>query len=362
MKKRFAIFLSLFVALAGSAFAQADLTPLVVVKLNKSETITLKKLKNRVDTYKKQTGQTSFTVDQKNEILKAMVDELLVVQAAQKEGLTVTDTQVNQYFLNSLSQQVGRQVTESEFAKIIKDNTGLSLDDFMMQQTGMNVSDYKAYLKNQLLAQQYVLSKKQDEIRQATPTDEEIRSFYEMNKASLVRPDMMKLFLVVAPKANGAEAAKAKVESVRNDLNAKKTTFDKIKTESANDKIYKGGDLLISKTEQNGRSLGISYKDLLELFGRDVGYTSEINETDNDYQFYVVREKYPMKNLGLSDLMQPETTTTVYDYIKQNLTQQKQSQALVKAVNDITNSLSTKENVDWKKQGDALNKLLDWEK
>lgn len=360
--KRFAIFLSLFVAFAGSAFAQADLTPLVVVKLNKSETITLKKLKNRVETYKKQTGQASFSADQRKEILNAMVDELLVVQAAQKEGMTITDTQVNQYFIDNLSQQVGHKVTESEFADLIKKNTGLSLDDFMMQQVGMNVDDYKAYLKNQLLAQQYVISKKQDEIRKVAPTDEEIRSFYELNKANFVQSDMLKLFLVVSPKGSNAAAAKAKVESVRNDLNAKKTTFDKIKADSVQDKTYQGGDLLISKTAQHAKALGISYDDLLELFGRDVGYTSEVNETENDYQFYVVRQKYPMKALGLSDLVQPETTNTVYDYIKSNLTQQKQGQALVKAVNDITKSLDTKENVDWKKTGDALTKLLNWEK
>ncbi len=360
--KRLAICLSLLVALAGSTFAQADLTPLVVVKLNKSETITLKKLKNRVETYKKQTNQASFSVDQKKEILNAMVDELLIVHAAQKEGLSITDTQVNQYFLASLSQQVGHQVTEAEFTEIVKKNTGLKLDDFMLQQVGMNVSDYKDYLKNQLLAQQYVLSKKQDEIKKVAPTDDEIRSFYEMNKANFVQSDMLKLFLVVAPKGDNAEAAKAKIQQVRNDLNAKKTNFDKIKADSLKDKIYQGGDLLISKTAQHAKTLGISYNELLELFGRDIGYTSDVNETENDYQFYVIRQKYAAKMLGLSDLVQPETTLTVYDYIRSNLTQQKQSQALVQAVNDLTKSLDTPENVDRKKTGDALTKLLNWEK
>ncbi len=360
--KRLAICLSLLVALAGSVFAQADLTPLVVVKLNKSETITLKKLKNRVEIYKKQTNQPSFSVDQKKEILNAMVDELLIVQAAQKEGLSITDTQVNQYFLASLSQQVGHQVTEAEFTEIVKKNTGLSLDDFMLQQVGMNVSDYKDYLKNQLLAQQYVFSKKQDEIKNVAPSDDEIRSFYEMNKANFVQSDMLKLFLVVAQKGDKPEAAKAKIQQVRNDLNAKKTDFDKIKAESIKDKSYQGGDLLISKTAQHAKNLGISYNELLELFGRDIGYTSDVNETENDYQFYVIRQKYAAKMLALSDLVQPETTRTVYDYIRANLTQQKQSQALIKAVNDLTKSLDTSANVDRKKTGDALTKLLNWEK
>ena len=358
--KKLAICLSILFALAGTAFAQADLTPLVVVKLNKSETITLKKLKTRVETYQKQTNQASFTVDQKKEILNAMVDELLVVQAAQKAGLNITDTQVNQYFLQNLSQQVGKQVTEAEFAEIVKKNTNLSLDDFMKQQVGMNVSDYKAYLKNQLLAQQYVLSQKQSEIQNVSPTDENIRSFYEMNKASFVQNDMLKLFLVVVPKGSNADEAKAKLQKIHDDLNAKKTTFDAIKADSAKDNGYQGGDLLISKTAQHAQSLGISYNELMQLFDKSVGYTSDLNETASDFQFYSIRQKYQAKMLGLSDLVQPETTVTVYDYIKTNLTQQMQSQALLKAVDDITKSLDTPSNVDRKKTGDVLNKLLNW--
>lgn len=358
--KKLAICLSLLFAFAAGAFAQADLQPLVVVKLNKSETITLKKLKSRVEIYQKQTNQGNFSVEQKKEILDAMIDELLVVQAAQKEGLSITDTQVNQYFIQSLSQQVGRQVTEAEFAEIVKKNTKLSLDEFMKQQSGMTISEYKAYLKNQLIAQQYVLAKKQAEIQNVAPTDEEIRSFYELNKAQFVLNDMLKLFLVVIPKGSDAGAAKAKLQKIHDDLAAKKITFDSIKTESAKDKSYQGGDLLISKTAQHAQTLGISYNELLELFTKKPGYTSDLNETENDFQFYCVRQKYDAKMLSISDLVQPETTVTVYDYIKQNLTGQKQSQALIKAVNDITKSLNTPSNVDRKKTGDDLNKLLNW--
>ena len=64
--------------------------------------------------------------------------------------------------------------------------------------------------------------------------------------------------------------------------------------------------------------------------------------------------------LAISDVVQPETTNTVYDYIKQNLTAQKQQAALVKAVSDLTGELDTPQNVDRKKTGDALDKLLNW--
>ena len=139
--KKILLAATLALSFAFGAFAQSDLQPLAVVKLNKSETITLKQLKNRVETYQKQNNMPSFTVDQKKEILDAMIDEKLVVQAAAKAGMNITDTQVNQYFLQNISQQVGKQVTEAQFAEIVKQQTNLSLDDYMKQQIGMSVSD-----------------------------------------------------------------------------------------------------------------------------------------------------------------------------------------------------------------------------
>ena len=356
--KKILLAATLLLSFAFGAFAQSDLQPLAVVKLNKAETITLKQLKNRVETYQKQNNIATFTVEQKKEILDAMIDEKLVVQAAQKSGMNITDTQVNQYFLKNISQQVGRQVTEAEFSEIVKKQTGKTLDDFMKEQVGMNVSDYKAYLKNQLLAQQYVLQQKQGEISKVSPTDEDIRKFYDLNKASFVQNDMVKLFLVVVPKAGNKDGAKIKAEALKKGVTDKSLSYDKIKADSGKD--YQGGDLFIGKTAQHAQQLGISYNDLLELFTRDIGYMSNLNETENDFQFYVVRQKYSAKMLAISDLVQPETTETVYDYIKRNLTNQMQGQALVAAVQDITKGLRTPSNFEYKQKDDKLKKLLDW--
>ena len=360
--KRFALVATMLLAFVTTVAAQADLQPLAVVKLNKSETITLKQLKTRVEMYQKQNKIQTFTIEQKKEILAAIIDEKLIGQAAAKAGLSLTDTQVNQYFLQSLSMQVGRSVTENEFADLVKKNTGLSLDEFMKQQVGMNVADYKAYLKNQLVAQQYVLQQKnvQEEVKKVAATDSEIRNFYDLNKSSFVQNDMAKIFLVVVPKGDDIEAARTKANKMLNDLKDKKITFDSIKANAANDKTYQGGDLLIQKTAQHAMQLGITANDLNELFGRSVGYISELNETKSDFQFYAVRQKYAAKMLAIGDVVQPETTITVYDYIKQNLTNQKQQAALLKAVNDLTKSLDTPENVERKKTGAALDKLLNW--
>lgn len=357
--KRLALFAALF-SLATGLFAQADLQPLAIVKLNKSETITLKQLKARVEAFQLQTKVSSYTVDQKKEILEALIDEKLIVQAAQKAGISIADSQVNQYFLQSMSQSLGRQVTEAQLAETVKQMTGKTLDELMKQQMGMNVADYKQYLKNQLMAQQYVLGSKREELAKVAPSDAEIRAFYEMNKASFVQNDMLKMFLVIYPKTGDAEAVRVKANKTLNDLKDKKTTYDAIKKAGASDSSYQGGELLISKTAQHAQQVGLSYQELMELFGREPGYISNLNETDDNFQFYSVLEKYPAKMLALSDVVQPETTITVYDYIRQNLTQQKQQQYLMGAIQEMTKSLNTPENVDRKKTGAALDKLLNW--
>ncbi len=361
MKRLFPVFLASVLACAA-VYAQSDLTPLANIKLNRSETITLKQLKARVNTYQLQTQSPSFTVEQKKEVLDAMIDEKLVVQAAQKAGLNITDSQVNQYFLQSIAQQVGRQVTEAEFSAIVRQQTGKTLDEFMQMQVGMNLADYKAFLKNQLVAQQYVVSQHQSELQNVSPTDDEIRAFYEMNKSSFVQSDILKLFLVIVPRGDDAAAARRQADELYNEIKNGKTTPDELKAQVARpDAGFQAGDLFVSKTAQSAQQMGISYTALLDLFTKDTGFISDMNETATDYQFYVIRSKYDAKMLSLDDVVQPDTTITVYEYIRNLLTQQKQSAFILEAVQQETEKLRTPANFTMLKTGAELDTLLaDW--
>ena len=146
------------------------------------------------------------------------------------------------------------------------------------------------------------------------------------------------------------------------DYASKKLTADQMRVQSKNptEAGYQAGDLLVSKTEQHANQLGIPYERLLQIFEEKVNVTSDIKETSSNYQFYVIMEKYNAKMLSIADVVQPGTTVTVYDYIKQNLTQNKQGQFLQQAIQDITKKLNTSENVEWKKTGADLDKLLAW--
>ena len=358
--KRFAVaFFALF--LCTAVFAQNDLQVLAVVKLNKNESISLKQLKTRIEMYEKQRGSV-LSADDRKKVLDALIQEKLVLQAAQKSGLQITDSQVEQMFLQQVSQQLlGKNATQSELETVVKQQTNLSLDDFMKQQIGMSVSEYKNYLKNQTLVQQYILRQRENEIKSVAATDEEIRAFYELNKSQFVWTDMMKLYMVVVPKGSDAEAARVKANELFNKLKDKKLTINQMTVDSKKETSgFQSGEMLINKNQISAQQLGISYKDLLSLFDNNVGYFSSIGEYDSLFQFYTIVKKYDAKMLSLSDVIQPDSTNTVYDYIRSSLGQQKVMQYYTIAAQEIAKELDTEANVDRKKTGDALTKLLSW--
>lgn len=359
MKKIALSFLVMLVSV-GAVFAQSDLQALAIVKYNKSETITLKQVKARCETYEKQMGK-KLTVDEREQVLNALIDERLILQAAAKAGLSIPDSTVNQYFIQSMSQQVGANVTEKELNDLVLKNQGITLDQLLQQQVAMNVAEYKAYLKNQLIAQQYVVSQRQAELQKVAPTDEQIRQFYESNKASFVWTDMMKMFMVIVPKDDNPEAARIKCNDIKNKISEKKLTLDQVEVQAkAEGSGYQAGNIMVQKTEAYALNLGMSYTNLLYVFDQPIGFLSDVNETKNDYRLISIVNKYPAKMLGISDIVQPETTVTVYDYIRSNLGQQLQMAYVQTAATEISKALNTSENVDRKKTGDALKKLLDW--
>ena len=352
--------LSILLLTGGMCFAQSDLQVLTIVKYNKSESITVKQLKTRCDTYEKQLGQ-KLTLEQKKQVLSSLVDEKLVLQAAAKAGITIPDSTVDQYFIQAMSQSVGAMVTEKELNELLKKEKNTTLDAELLAQTGMNVTEYKAYLKNQLIAQQYVISVREKEIQSVAPTDEEIRSFYEGNKASFVWSDMVKLFVVGVPKGTNADSAKNKINELRNKYIDKKMTKEQIITQSQiSGSGYSASEGILPKTEAGAASIGLTYASILGLYEQNVGYLSDVTETDEAYLFLALTGKYAAKLLTLSDIVSPDSTLTVYEYIRQNLAQTKAQAYVQQAAQEVANELRKPEYIEEKKTGAALDKLLSW--
>ncbi len=358
--KKIALTLMILLLASVSVFAQNDLQVLAVVKYNKNESITVKQLKARCDIYQKQINR-ALTVDEKKTLLNTLIDEKLILQAAQKSGISIPDSYVDQYFMQGMSQSLGVNVTEKELAEVVKKTQGITLDELLVKQVGMNVSEYKNYLKNQLMMQQYVVKENQAELQKIAPTDEEIRMAYESNKSSFVWNDMIKVLLVIVEKGSDPDAAKLKLADLLNKYNDKKLTADQIAVQSeVEGSGYQAGEILVPKNEQSATGMGMTFQNLLYLFSQDEGFNSDIQETDNDYRFVSIIKKYGAKMLAIGDIVQPETTVTVYDYIRSSLAQQKQMAYVQQAAQNMSKALNTSDNVEMKKSGAALDKLLSW--
>jgi len=362
--KRIVFSVLLFAMATGMVFAQTELQPIANVKLQKSEPITLKQLKSRVEAYQKELGRM-MNLDEKKKVLDTLINERLVVQAADKDGVKVTDSEVTQNFNQMISQQVGKQVTEVEFAQMVKAQSGMALDDFMRAQNGMSLAEYKTFLKSQLVAQRYVATKKQAELQNiAGPTDTEIRSYYELYKQNFVQPDMVKLFLVVVPKGDTADAstaAKKKLEDLQKQLKDKPASASELKIRSqAANSGFQAGDLYINKNAAASQQLGISMDSLLKIFKMNQNEVSDVTETARDFQCFVVQDKYPAKILEIGDVVKPGTTVTVYEYIKNNMHAQAQNTAVNEALVQLINELRKPENFQILKSGAELDKVLTW--
>ncbi|MBD5435066.1 MAG: peptidyl-prolyl cis-trans isomerase [Treponema sp.] len=362
MKK---IVIGTFFALVGifCATAQNLMQPLAVVKYNESETVTVKEVKDLVDSQEKEADR-KLTPQEREQIYEAVINQKLVLQAAKKAGITVQSTEIDQAFLENISQQLGRSrvYSEKELDDLVRQEKKISFAQFVKDETGMTIAEVKNnMIRPALVVQRYILTQNQSELQKVAATDKEIRDYYELNKINFNRPDSMTIFLVAAPK-QGNSNAKSKIDGLLADLKSGKTSVDKIRAENTDPQKsgYVSGDAFVMKTPQHAAQLGISSEQLLAMFSEPLNKPSDVRENPQSYQFYVILEKYPAQALTLSDVVQPGSTQTVYETIRAVLTQQKQLAFLEKARQDLLKSLNTAENVQRKKTGDELIKLLSW--
>lgn len=360
MKKIFAVlFTVLFVGTA--VFAQSDLQVLAVVKYNKNESITVRQLKDEVKNYEQQLKK-KLSVEEKKEVLNSMIDQRLVLQAAQKKGISVPESAVDMQFVNLIGSQFGIPFqSEAQLEQFVQQNAKMSLDDFIKQSTGKSKKQFKEVIRNTAEIQQYVIMTNQDKLQKIVPTDEQIRMFYEANKANFVRKDMADVIIVSVPKEKNAGAAKIKANDLREKLASKKITPEQLKLQSKNGAAgYLAVQGFVEKTEQGAAGLNLTYKSLLELFQQPEKFVSDLIEADDSYQFISIIKKYDAKMLSISDLVQPGTTITVYDFIRSGLTNELQVQFIQSASIEAAANLRTPENVEMKKSGAELDKLLNW--
>ena len=348
--KRFAILFLLAVFASFGAFAQSDLQPVAIVRLTKSEPITVKQLKaeieklawqdlasrlNRIPTAAEiaQAAQ-SLSVDQRKQVLDVIINERLALQAADRDKITVTDNELNQQIQQlktQMAQSISRQPTDDEFAVAIKNQTGLDLPAFRDQ------------LRRQALVQKYLMSKKGDSFKGVKdPTDAEITNAYNLSKAQFVRPDTIRFSMIQAPYGpDAASKAKAKdlATKLSQDIGQDPAKFDDavMKGQTPNSGYMAGDAGYLPRNMQAQQAAGIDF--INTAFALKQGEVSKLIEGVQGYQIIKVTETYSQKSLELDDILQPGSRVTVRQYIAQNLLQQRQQDTVAKASQELVTEL-----------------------
>jgi len=347
MKRIIFLLLGLFIALP--CFAQADLQPAATVNLTKTEAITVRQLRTDVQRMEKASGKI-LTKDERLQVLDAMINERLVLQAAERDRIMVTENEVNQQvdqLKNVLAQQLGRKPTDAEFAQAV------------MNESGLELAPFKEQLRRQLILQKYLMAKKSDLLNSVKiPTEQEIQNEYTLLKGELVRPETIRCTVIqVLYGQDAASRAKAKTlaETLLKEINNDPSKFDEVAQRSvAPNSGYQAGDIGYLPRNQEARSfVGQAFMDV--AFGLKQGQVSKLIEGQQGFQIIKVTENYAGKQLELTDILQFGTRITVRDYIGQGLLNQRQQAVLKQASEEIVKDLRSgktfkifEENINWK--------------
>ena len=333
--KKAVIFIILTVLTAGSGFSQSGLQTVAIVNLIRSEPITVGQLRAEVEMMEK-AARVQLTKTQRMQVLDGMIIERLVIQAAERDKIVVSDNEVNQYLqqLRSLlAQNIGRQPTDAEFAQAVKN------------EFNMEVQAYRDQVRRELIRQKYIMAKKGDLLNSVKiPTEQEIQTEYNVLKSELLRPETVRFSMIQVPYGNDA-ASRSKARELANNLikeiGSNPSKFDEVSARSgAPNSGYVAGDAGFLPRNQETREL-VGQEFMNAAFSLRQGQVSSLIEGKQGFQIIKITENYSQKILELDDIFQLGTKTTVRDFIGQNMINQRQQNVYLQAFQEIGSELKS---------------------
>ena len=346
MKRIFIVFLTIITAVSG--FSQATLQPAATINLTRTEAITVGQLRVEVERMEQASGRTMNHAE-RLQVLDVMINERLVLQAADRDRVTVTENELNQQIMQlraGMAQQLGRQPTDAEFAQAVRNESGL------------DVATFRDQMRRQLIVQKYLMSKKGDLINSIQrPTDQEILTEYNLLRSELVRPETIRFTMIQVPYGPDAASrvrARTLAESLVREINNDLSKFDEVAARSvAPNSGYQAGDAGFLPRNQEARQVvGQAFMDV--AFSLRQGQVSSLIEGLQGFQIIKVTENYASRQLDMTDILQLGTRITVRDYIGQLLLNQRQQAVLAQASQDLVTELRTgrtfqifENNINW---------------
>ena len=177
------------------------------------------------------------------------------------------------------------------------------------------------------------------------PTDADAEDYYNYHKKDFVTDDMVRLkHILIDTRGVTTDAeravARARAEAALREIQAG-SAFDDVQMKYSDDTTakYRGGDIgILDRMDQKKQQqLGKSFIDA--VFALKKGDMSGVISSNIGFHIVVVTDKLDAALIGLHDLIPPAYQMTVNDFIKRNLSTQRQTDAIAKALGEITTEL-----------------------
>lgn len=332
---RFFVILFFLLVGTGLGWAQPIDRPAAMVKLYESEAVSQSQLKKMVERMEKSLGRV-LTADEKRQVLDQMIDSILIMQAASKEKITATETEVSQVSDQQKTlyeQQLGKTMTAEEFRALLE-KSGLTWDAFLKE------------IKQRLIMQKYIKQKKGAQLEAVSPpTDKEITDYYTANQHLFVSPEMVRFKQIfinpnILATQTERDLAKKKAQTILREIRAG-GSFDnywEIYDDAGRIKIGAMSPAILQRGNQKTQeTYGLDFCNA--VFSLAPGVVSEVITSKAGLHIILVLEKIPFKVLGLDDLIPPQNAMTVRTYLRTLLSQAKGQEALQKALDEIIKDL-----------------------
>jgi len=368
--KRYLILFLLTLSTGLAAFAQANLQPLAIFSLTRREVIgvgqlrtelelrTFQMMRSQIEAEAMQTQNPNLmmrvptpaevsravqnlTVEQRRQGLDGMIDERLFIQAAERDGITFTDSEINQHMQqlrSQLAQNAGRMPTEDEFAQAIRN------------QTGQDLPAFRESIRRQAMAQKYLDSKKGEQLRAIRPpTEAEILSEFNLLRAEFVRPETIRFSMIQVPFGPDA-ASRTRAQDLANRLSREIGTdpskFDEVVLRShAPNSGYQAGDMgFLPRNREAMQLTGAEF--INTAFALRQGEVSSLITGVQGFQIIKITETYSHRALELDDVIQPGTRVTVRQFIGQGLLEQRQREGLARATEELIRELRAQSTIE----------------
>ena len=344
-----------------SVFAQIDLQRVAMVNLTRPEPITVRQLRLECEklawrTLAPQLGRIptsaevtrvvqGYGIDERRQVLDAMINERLALQAAERDRITLTENELNQAInelRNQIAQRIGRQPTEAEFAQAIREETGMELPAF------------REDIRRQNLTQKYLMITKEalfSSLRQ--PSEAEIAAEYRVNSAQFTQPDTIRFHMIEVPYGPDAASrnnARTQAQQLVTEIGSDPVRFDAVVARAEaqartnpNPPYFAGDAGYLNLDAQTRRVAGDDFINVAFDPNLRQGQVSRLIEGVQGYQIIKITENHPMRNLGLDDLIRMRaileqtggTLITVRQFIGQSMLVQRQQEIFSRATREL---------------------------